>query len=107
MLLTVQTTPRSKCKTLLFLILVKHISPHRTVASALNSLAAVTVKDFIHGAFHIVLPDNKGAKAGKYISIGFGLLSFALVFIVEQMGSVLQVFVQRILMTFKYYVEQL
>jgi sodium-coupled monocarboxylate transporter 8/12 len=61
------------------------------VASALNSLTAVTVKDFLHGAFKWELPEEKGAKVGKWISFFFGLLSFALVFVVEQMGSVLQV----------------
>jgi sodium-coupled monocarboxylate transporter 8/12 len=61
------------------------------VASALNSLTAVTVKDFLHGALKWELPEEKGAKVGKWISFLFGLLSFALVFVVEQMGSVLQV----------------
>jgi sodium-coupled monocarboxylate transporter 8/12 len=61
------------------------------VATALNSLTAVTVKDFLHGALRWELPDEKGAKIGKWISFAFGLLSFGLVFLVEQMGSVLQV----------------
>jgi sodium-coupled monocarboxylate transporter 8/12 len=49
------------------------------------------VKDFLHGALKLELPDEKGAKIGKWISFAFGLLSFGLVFVVEQMGSVLQV----------------
>ncbi|KAJ9580889.1 hypothetical protein L9F63_023934, partial [Diploptera punctata] len=62
-----------------------------TVASALNSLTAITVKDFINGAFKVQLPEEKGAMIGKWISFAFGLLSFGLVFVVAQLGSVLQV----------------
>ena len=61
------------------------------MASALNSLTAITVKDFINGAFKVELPEQKGAMIGKWISFVFGLLSFALVFVVEQLGGVLQV----------------
>lgn len=61
------------------------------MATALNSLTAVTVKDFINGALRWELPEEQGAKIGKWISFAFGLLSFGLVFVVEQMGSVLQV----------------
>ncbi|XP_069697681.1 sodium-coupled monocarboxylate transporter 1-like [Periplaneta americana] len=62
-----------------------------TVAAALNSLTAVTVKDFLQGAFKYELPEEQGAKVGKWISFGFGVFSFALVFVVEHLGSVLQV----------------
>jgi len=70
---------------------VSFVLNFRTVATALNSLTAVTVKDFLNGALKWELPDEQGAKIGKWISFGFGLLSFGLVFVVEQMGSVLQV----------------
>jgi sodium-coupled monocarboxylate transporter 8/12 len=70
---------------------VSFVLNFRTVATALNSLTAVTVKDFLHGALGWELPEEQGAKIGKWISFAFGLLSFALVFVVEQMGSVLQV----------------
>ncbi|KAB0798655.1 hypothetical protein PPYR_09648 [Photinus pyralis] len=62
-----------------------------TVASALNSLAAVTCKDFISGAFRIEMAESKGALWGKCISIAYGIISFGLVFIVEQLGSVMQI----------------
>ncbi|GLV37860.1 uncharacterized protein CBL_06438 [Carabus blaptoides fortunei] len=62
-----------------------------TVASALNSLAAVTCQDFINGALGITLPEKKGALYAKWISIAYGAISFGLVFIVEQLGGVMQV----------------
>lgn len=63
----------------------------RTVASALNCLSAVTSRDFIQGAFNINVPDEKGALLAKILSVFYGLVSFALVFLVEQLGSVMQV----------------
>jgi len=63
----------------------------RTVASALNSLTAVTMQDFVSAAFGIQVPAEKGAYYGKWVSVAFGITSFCLVFVVEQLGSVLQV----------------
>ncbi|XP_020296259.1 sodium-coupled monocarboxylate transporter 1-like isoform X2 [Pseudomyrmex gracilis] len=62
-----------------------------TVASALNSLAAITCEDVLRGLFQMNLPASKGAVYARWISIFFGALSFALVFVVERLGSVLQV----------------
>ncbi|XP_034236570.1 sodium-coupled monocarboxylate transporter 1-like [Thrips palmi] len=62
-----------------------------TVASALNSLTAVMMQDFLDGALGIKVPAERGAFWSKWISVMFGVLSFALVFVVEQLGSVLQV----------------
>ncbi|XP_076236269.1 sodium-coupled monocarboxylate transporter 1 isoform X2 [Calliopsis andreniformis] len=62
-----------------------------TVASALNSLAAITCEDILQGLFRLDMSADKGAMYAKWISIFFGALSFALVFIVERLGSVLQV----------------
>ncbi|XP_044266607.1 sodium-coupled monocarboxylate transporter 1-like [Tribolium madens] len=62
-----------------------------TVASALNSLAAVTIQDFVCGAFKIVLHETKGAFWAKSISIMYGAISFILVFVVAQLGSIMQV----------------
>ncbi|KAF5303095.1 hypothetical protein FQR65_LT08427 [Abscondita terminalis] len=62
-----------------------------TVASALNSLAAVTCTDFIGGAFGIKITEAKEAFWAKCVSVLYGIISFGLVFIVEQLGSVMQV----------------
>ncbi|KAK9305561.1 hypothetical protein QLX08_003357 [Tetragonisca angustula] len=62
-----------------------------TVASALNSLAAITCEDILQGLFKMEMPARKGAIYARWISIFFGALSFALVFVVERLGSVLQV----------------
>lgn len=62
-----------------------------TVASALNSLAAITCEDIIRGLLQKDLSASKGAIYARWISIFFGALSFALVFVVERLGSVLQV----------------
>ncbi|XP_044751036.1 sodium-coupled monocarboxylate transporter 1-like [Coccinella septempunctata] len=62
-----------------------------TVASALNSLSAVTMEDFIEGALKFKVPESKGAFWAKCISIIYGAISFALVFIVAKLGSVMQV----------------
>ncbi|KAJ8917425.1 hypothetical protein NQ315_005471 [Exocentrus adspersus] len=62
-----------------------------TVASALNSLAAVTMQDFFATAFGVHMPDKKGALVAKGLSVVYGAVSFGLVFIVAQLGSVMQV----------------
>ncbi|KAL3283630.1 hypothetical protein HHI36_006769 [Cryptolaemus montrouzieri] len=62
-----------------------------TVASALNSLSAVTMEDFIEGALQKKIPKSKGASWAKYISIAYGAISFILVFVVAKLGSVMQV----------------
>ncbi|XP_011501301.1 PREDICTED: sodium-coupled monocarboxylate transporter 1 isoform X2 [Ceratosolen solmsi marchali] len=62
-----------------------------TVASAMNSLAAITCEDVLQGLLKIDVPASKGAVYAKWISIFFGMLSFALVFVVERLGSILQV----------------
>nr|XP_050846017.1 sodium-coupled monocarboxylate transporter 1 isoform X1 [Vespula vulgaris] len=62
-----------------------------TVASALNSLAAITCEDVLQGLFNMELPARKGATYARWISIFFGVFGFALIFVVERLGSVLQV----------------
>lgn len=73
------------------ILLIVILSIHRTVASAVNSLAAVTIQDFLHGVFDYKPKEHRGAALSKWISAAFGVLSFLLVFVVEQLGSLLQV----------------
>lgn len=51
----------------------------RTVASALNSLAAVTLKDFVSELAGYEIAHDKEARWAKWISLIFGGVSFALV----------------------------
>ena len=60
------------------------------MASALNSLSAVTCEDVLVTGMNIKISPDKGALYAKWMSLGFGLLSFALVFVVEHLGGVLQ-----------------
>ncbi|XP_023301117.2 putative sodium-dependent multivitamin transporter [Lucilia cuprina] len=61
-----------------------------TVASALNSLSAVTCEDLLVNGMNIKISADKGALYAKWMSLGFGIFSFGLVFIVERLGGVLQ-----------------
>lgn len=62
----------------------------RTVAAALNSLSAVTSQDIIATGLKIKLNPEKSVQYAKWLSLGYGLLSFLLVFLVEQTGGILQ-----------------
>ncbi|XP_066143169.1 sodium-coupled monocarboxylate transporter 2-like [Euwallacea fornicatus] len=62
-----------------------------TVASALNSLAAVTIQDFVGGVCGYHFHGHRGAFWAKCISIAYGAVSFVLVFIIAHLGSVMQV----------------
>ncbi|XP_034657136.1 sodium-coupled monocarboxylate transporter 1 [Drosophila subobscura] len=61
-----------------------------TVASALNSLSAVTCEDLLVNGMNIKISPEKGATYAKWMSLGYGIASFGLVFIVEHLGGVLQ-----------------
>ena len=58
----------------------------------MNSLAAITCEDVLQGLFKMDIPARKGAIYAKWISVFFGVLSFALIFVVERLGGVLQVY---------------
>ena len=75
------------------------------MASALNSLAAITVEDVLQGLFNITLPARQGASYARWISILFGGLSFALVFVVERLGGVLEVTTKNLYSYFGYSVK--
>lgn len=63
---------------------------NRTVASALSTLAAVTCEDLLIGALNVQIEPKKMAHYAKWMSFGYGILSFGLVFVVEQLGGILQ-----------------
>uniref|UniRef100_A0A2H1VGN3 SFRICE_027227 n=1 Tax=Spodoptera frugiperda TaxID=7108 RepID=A0A2H1VGN3_SPOFR len=61
-----------------------------TVASALNSLAAILCQDLATGLLGITLPEHRGAAIARWVCLACGLVSFGLVFAVERLGPVLQ-----------------
>ncbi|KAF4521508.1 hypothetical protein B566_EDAN001808 [Ephemera danica] len=62
-----------------------------TVSTGLSSLAAIAITDLFPGICGIKLEDERAAGLVKWISLLFGLLCFALVFVVAQLGAILQV----------------
>ncbi|XP_059613667.1 sodium-coupled monocarboxylate transporter 2 [Phlebotomus argentipes] len=61
-----------------------------TVAAALNSLATVTCEDILVAGMNVKISADKGALYAKWLSLGFGVFSFVLVFVVEKLGGILQ-----------------
>lgn len=61
-----------------------------TVAAALNSLSAVTCEDILVAGIGLKIPAEKAVKYGKWMSLGYGIFSFGLVFVVERLGGILQ-----------------
>ncbi|CAG0879583.1 unnamed protein product [Cyprideis torosa] len=64
-----------------------------TVSSGLNSLAAITLEDFVRplmNHFGHELSDQKSTKISKLIALTYGIISFCLVFVAEQLGDTLQ-----------------
>lgn len=57
----------------------------------MNSLAAITIKDFLDAGLNIRVADNKGAVLSKWISVVFGGISFLLILVVKEIGSVMKV----------------
>ncbi|CAB3362349.1 Hypothetical predicted protein [Cloeon dipterum] len=61
-----------------------------TVSTGLSALVAITLKDFMVGACKMNLSDERQAGLAKWISLIYGLISFGIVFVVAQIGGVLQ-----------------
>ncbi|XP_035227704.1 sodium-coupled monocarboxylate transporter 2-like [Stegodyphus dumicola] len=61
-----------------------------TVSSGVNSLAAVTLEDFIKPFIFKDLKEVWATRITKILALTYGLLSIALVFVAEQLGGVLQ-----------------
>lgn len=72
-------------------MLTQEFKIYRTVAAALSSLSAVTMEDILVAGCNLKIDPTKGAKYGKWMSLGFGVVSLVLVFVVEKLGGILQV----------------
>lgn len=57
----------------------------------LNSCATVIIEDFTQGFFGITLSDRKATIVAKIVSVIFGIISVAFLFIVRHLGGVLGV----------------
>jgi len=74
----------------IYLVLLSPFTFYSTVSSGLNSLAAITLEDYVR-YFYPHLEDRTATKISKILAIVYGLISFGLVFVAEQLGGVLQV----------------
>lgn len=61
-----------------------------TVAAALNSLSAVTCEDILVTGLGMKIPPKRASLYAKWMSLGYGIFSFGLVFVVERLGGILQ-----------------
>ncbi len=62
-----------------------------TVSSGLNSLAASTMQDIVHGACHIQLDERRSVLITKLLAIVYGIIGFVLIFLIKYTPGVLQV----------------
>jgi Na+/proline symporter len=62
-----------------------------TVSSGLNALAAVTFQDFIQGGCGLQMEEKKKTIVSKCLAVGYGILSYAIVFLVKYLPGVLEV----------------
>ncbi|KAG8236430.1 hypothetical protein J437_LFUL016935 [Ladona fulva] len=60
------------------------------VATMLNGMTAVTVRDFVQGMLRKKLTEVEAGTLSKFICLGFGLASLGFVFLVSQIGGLLQ-----------------
>jgi len=60
-----------------------------TVSSGLNSLAAITLKDFVSG-WRPEMEDGTDTQVSKGLSVAFGFSSFGFVLIAQRLGGILQ-----------------
>ncbi|CAG0884607.1 unnamed protein product [Darwinula stevensoni] len=61
-----------------------------TVSSGLNSLAAITLEDFVLIYASPNMNDKRKTLVSKGLSLGYGIVSFGFVFVAQQLGDVLQ-----------------
>lgn len=62
-----------------------------TVSSGMNSLAAIVLEDFVKAGCFPNLSEEASTWTSRGLSLFFGLLTFALVFVAEQLGNILSV----------------
>ncbi|XP_069191851.1 sodium-coupled monocarboxylate transporter 1 isoform X2 [Procambarus clarkii] len=60
-----------------------------TVSSGMNSLAAIVLEDFVKNGCYPGISDKACTSVSRGLSLFFGLLTFALVFVTEQLGNIL------------------
>jgi len=61
-----------------------------TVSSGLNSLAAVTLRDFIQSGCKVNLTETQATLITKLLAVGFGVISYGIVFMVKYLPGVLE-----------------
>lgn len=61
-----------------------------TVSSGLNSLAAVTLQDFIQAACNVEISEKSKIWTTKGLAVGYGVLSYGVVFLVKYFPAVLE-----------------
>ena len=57
----------------------------------MNSLAAIVLEDFVKSGCYPNISENAATWLSRALSLFFGLLTFGLVFVAEQLGNVLSV----------------
>ncbi|CRL00147.1 CLUMA_CG013423, isoform A [Clunio marinus] len=57
-----------------------------TVAACLSSLSAVTMEDILITGLNLKITPQKGSSYAKWMSVGYGIFSFGLIFLVEGRG---------------------
>lgn len=61
-----------------------------TLSSGLNSLAAVTLEDFLRTTCCKNITEERAGLVSKFLALAFGIIAIALVAVVEQLGNILQ-----------------
>lgn len=58
----------------------------------MNSLAAITLEDFIKGtSFFPDMSEKTATRVSKLLSLGYGVVTFGLVFVAQMLGNILSV----------------
>ena len=62
-----------------------------TVSSGLSSLAAIAYQDFIQAGCQLKIAEKRGTIVTKALSAGFGILCYALVYVIKYVPGVVKV----------------